>query len=87
MKYLSICFVSFCLAFAVVARAQEANLAGRNYDESKEAEIAQKAKKRQYPGGKDESDLKVQSQMSNPPRKMAPTVDVNSKSNEPSAED
>lgn len=57
------------------ALAQEAgsNLAGRHYDEAKEAEIDQKARRRLYLGGKDESDLKVQSPLITPSRKMTPT--------------
>lgn len=46
------------------------------YDENKEAEIAQRAKKRIYAGGRDEEDLKVQSQISTPVRKLAPQAEI-----------
>lgn len=55
------------------AQENASNLAGRNYDEAREAEIDQKARHRLYPGGKDESDLKVQSPLITPVRKLAPT--------------
>jgi len=44
-------------------------------DEKKEAELALKAKKHLYPGGKDEDDLKVQSALNKPARKISPTVE------------
>ncbi|HWU42269.1 MAG TPA: hypothetical protein VN132_02485 [Bdellovibrio sp.] len=59
--------------------------AGAQYDESKEAEIAKKVKKREYPGGRDEGDLKVQSQVITPVRKLAPQAEV--KNNEEPAEE
>lgn len=86
MTYFSVLILVFVLNFSFRAQAQESVLAGRNYDEAKEAEIAQKARKRQYPGGRDESDLKVQTQMTNPVRKMAPTLNV-SADPEPGSED
>ncbi|WP_374032218.1 hypothetical protein [Bdellovibrio bacteriovorus] len=46
------------------------------YDEAREAEIAMKAKKRLYPGGRDEEELKVQSQLATPARKLAPQAEV-----------
>lgn len=46
------------------------------YDEVKEAEIATKAKKRLYPGGRDEEDLKVQPQLATPARKLSPQAEV-----------
>lgn len=46
------------------------------YDEAHEAEITQKVKKRLYPGGRDEEDLKVQSQITNPVRKLAPQAEI-----------
>lgn len=69
--------------FAAVA-AEEVP-AGSQYDEAKEAEIAKAAKKREYPGGRDESDLKVQSQIATPARKLAPQAEV--KNNEEPAEE
>ncbi len=41
-----------------------------------EQELYQKAKKRLYPGGKDEDSLKVQSQLPLVSRKMAPVQDA-----------
>lgn len=52
------------------------------YDEAREAEIAQKAKKRLYPGGRDEEDLKVQSQITTPVRKLAPQAEIKEESAE-----
>ncbi len=46
------------------------------YDEAREAEIAQKVKKRSYPGGRDEEDLKVQSQVTTPVRKLSPQTEI-----------
>lgn len=50
------------------------------YDEAKEAEIAVRAKKRLYPGGRDEEDLKVQSQLTTPARKLAPQAEIHAES-------
>jgi hypothetical protein len=61
--------------FGVKAHAEEV-LAGAVRDESKEAELAQRAKKRLYPGGRDEGDLKVQAQVTNPTRKLAPQAEI-----------
>lgn len=38
-------------------------------------EIIQRVRSRSYPGGSDESDLKVQSQLTKPTRKISPTVE------------
>lgn len=57
---------------------------GGPVDESKEIEIAKKAKKRDYPGGRDEADLKVQSQVITPARKLAPQAEL--KNEEPAEE-
>ena len=59
------------------AHAQEV---GSQYDEAKEAEIEVKAKKRLYPGGRDEGDLKVQAQVITPVRKLAPQAEVKEES-------
>lgn len=62
---------------AVNAWSQDRELAEEpQYDEAREAEIAQRAKKRLYPGGRDEEDLKVQSQVSTPSRKLAPQAEL-----------
>ena len=63
------------ILFSVNARAQEPG-AEPQFDETKEAEIAQKVKKRLYPGGRDEGDLKVQSQLTTPARKFAPQTEI-----------
>ncbi|WII71345.1 hypothetical protein QJS83_12815 [Bdellovibrio sp. 22V] len=71
-------FFVFILLFSVSgfkALAQE-SAANPQYDEAKEAEIAQKAKKRLYPGGRDEEDLKVQAQVTTPVRKVAPQAEI-----------
>lgn len=59
------------------AHAQDS---GSQYDEAKEAEIEVKAKKRLYPGGRDEGDLKVQAQVITPVRKLAPQAEVKEES-------
>ena len=56
--------------------AAEENLAGRQFEETAEADIAKKVKKRQYLGGRDESDLKIQTQVTTPSRKMAPQAEL-----------
>lgn len=58
------------------AWSQETTATESQVDEAREAEIAQKAKKRMYPGGRDEEDLKVQSQVTNPVRKLAPQAEI-----------
>lgn len=44
--------------------------------ESEDLLIKQKARKRLYPGGRDEEPLQVQSQMSQPTRKMGPATEA-----------
>lgn len=44
-------------------------------ERARDEEIAQKVKTRQYPGGRDESDLKLQTPMPTPTRKVAPPTD------------
>lgn len=58
-----------------LAQAQD-NLPVSRYNEAREAEVAVKAKKRLYPGGRDEEDLRVQNQVTHPPRKLAPQAEV-----------
>lgn len=69
-------FMMLSLIVAVKAVAQDASAESPQYDEAREADIAQKAKKRLYPGGRDEADLKVQSQITTPVRKLAPQAEV-----------
>ena len=45
-------------------------------DAEREAVFVQRAKKRLYPGGRDEEDLKVQTQVVNPSRKLAPQAEI-----------
>ncbi len=54
----------------------------REYDEKAEAETAVKVRKRIYPGGRDEEDLKVQNQVATPPRKLAPQAEIKDESEE-----
>lgn len=70
--FLCLFLLVFVGAPAVWAQDSEA----APYDEAKEAEIATKAKKRLYPGGRDEEDLKVQPQLATPVRKLAPQAEV-----------
>jgi hypothetical protein len=62
--------------FAHQARAAEEVVAGSVYDEAKERDVVQKARRRVYPGGRDEGDLTVQSQLPAPTRKMTPQVEA-----------
>lgn len=66
----------FSLVFLLLTLLPAMVFAQVQYDEAKEAEIALKAKKRLYPGGRDEEDLKVQSQLTTPPRKLAPQAEI-----------
>jgi hypothetical protein len=61
--------VVFLLPF--LANAQSANPPQLAEDE----QMAQKAKRKLYPGGKDEEPLKVQGQLTQPVRKMAPQTE------------
>lgn len=71
--------VFLCLFLLSSVGVQFAHAQGTDepqYDEVREAEIAMKAKKRLYPGGRDEEELKVQSQLATPARKLAPQAEV-----------
>ena len=72
-------FSILSLSALTVAQAEEVP-AGSVYDEAKEADLAAKAKKRLYPGGRDEGDLKVQAQVMTPARKLAPQAEVKEES-------
>ncbi|MBS1971162.1 MAG: hypothetical protein JSU04_12685 [Bdellovibrionales bacterium] len=67
-------FIASGIVLSSVAHAEEV-IAGSVFDESKEAEIAQKARRRAYVGGRDEGDLAVQPQLTAPTRKMAPQIE------------
>ena len=75
MKKISSLVLVLASILCLQAQAQEAG-EGSKYDEAKEAEIAVKSKKRLYPGGRDEEDLKVQSQLTTPVRKFAPQTEL-----------
>ncbi|ASD64573.1 hypothetical protein [Bdellovibrio bacteriovorus] len=66
----------FLLSSVGVPFAHAQDTTEPQYDEAREAEIAMKAKKRLYPGGRDEEELKVQSQLATPARKLAPQAEV-----------
>jgi hypothetical protein len=66
--------ISLMMGMSTIATAQEVQTP--RYDEAKEAEIAVKAKKRLYPGGRDEEELKVQAQLTTPVRKVSPQAEV-----------
>lgn len=71
--FLVLSFLISTLSFS--AGAQEV-VETPKYDEAREAEVAHRAKKRLYPGGRDEEDLKVQSQLVVPSRKLAPQAEI-----------
>jgi len=74
MNHFMACLLLTSIFAASVAHAEEV-IAGSVYDESKESEVVQKARRRIYPGGRDEGDLMVQSQLTAPTRKIAPQVE------------
>ncbi len=64
------------LLFSLMAQAQaQALRAQENQNSSYQEEIQERAKRRVYPGGQDEADLKVQTQLISPTRKIAPVVE------------
>lgn len=56
-------------------------------NDQSEAEVVQKIKTRSYSGGFDESDLKVQTQLFKPQRKIAPTAEESSDPGASSSQD
>lgn len=73
MKNNLICFL-FLLFFSVVGQAQDSeNAVSKGLSVSEQ--IQEKAKRRMYPGGQDESDIKVQAQLVKPGRKLAPAAE------------
>ena len=74
MKKISSVVFMISTLFLLQVSAQENG--GAPYDAAKEAEVAVKAKKRLYPGGRDEEDLKVQAQLVTPARKFAPQTEI-----------
>ena len=73
MKYV---LVLFCLIFGTVAFAQKEAPTGHALMSPAELDLKMKAKKRLYPGGADEESLKVQPQLPQVSRKMAPVTDA-----------
>lgn len=71
MKKNLVSFLTLSFLVSSVGHAEEV-IAGSVYNESKEAEVAQKARRRTYPGGQDEGDLVVQSELTAPTRKISP---------------
>lgn len=77
LSLLSFLIATFTATFiSAVSFAQSLNLAQNSVpNEKEEAEIVQKARSRSYAGGSDESDLKVQSLLLKPTRKIEPSAD------------
>jgi hypothetical protein len=67
-------FIVLSVVLSSAAYAEEV-IAGSVFDESKESEVVQNARRRVYPGGRDEGDLAVQAQLTAPTRKIAPQVE------------
>ena len=68
----------FILSFYFVAQAEVSAQPMKTKtvsDSGYQEEIQERAKRRVYPGGQDESDLKVQAQVLSPTRKVAPVVE------------
>lgn len=63
------------LGVAKAATPEDATLTAQNIDPAFDEQVQEKVKRRYYPGGQDESDLKVQVQVVTPVRKMAPVMD------------
>lgn len=70
----------FVLGFSSLSFAQD--YIENSTDDAKEAEISSRVKKRLYPGGRDEEDLRVQNQLANPVRKLAPQAEIKDDSSE-----
>ena len=76
LKYVvALALLTATFGAALPVRGQQEVIAGSVYDQDKENEVVTKAKKRTYVGGRDESDLVVQSQLIAPTRKIAPQVE------------
>ncbi len=70
--------VVLLIAMGIQALAQ--NFGDNQYWEQLK-EMQQKTRQRLYPGGSDESDLKVQTQLNTPERKINPVQETQSESN------
>lgn len=75
LQWIKCSLIILTLGFSQILWAQDRTPAAVKVDEAKEEEIAQKAKRKIYPGGQDESELKVQPSLAKPTRKIAPTVE------------
>ncbi len=73
MKILIILSLFTCSVFA-----QDRSPDAAKIDEKAETEISSKVKNKIYPGGKDETPLKVQPTLVMPTRKITPTVEDSS---------
>ncbi len=92
MKTLVRLFASFFLCLFILvglsayAQKQEAT-GGHSLMSPQELEIKNKAKKRLYPGGQDQESLKVQAQLPQVSRKMAPVTENPTEEPEPNADE
>ena len=75
LLFLKFILVLVAIGISEFTWAQKRDSATIKYDSAREEEIAQRAKRRIYPGGKDESELKVQPALTKPTRKINPSVD------------
>jgi hypothetical protein len=74
MKYLFI-FLFLGASVCSAATPEDTTMMAQNMDPIFDEQIQEKVKRRIYPGGQDESDLKVQVQVVTPVRKMAPVME------------
>lgn len=73
-------FLILFLAYSFQVSAQDREPAA--VDETMESEMDVKVKTRNYPGGIDEGELKVQPNLAQPVRKVTPTVEEGSEENQ-----
>jgi hypothetical protein len=74
-KFILVSILFSHVLLGAVAHAEEV-LAGSVYNENEETEIIQRARRRIYPGGRDEGELAVQVQMTSPTRKINPQAEA-----------
>lgn len=74
MKKLII-FMVLVASSAFFVRAEEEEVRSPQAENDRDEEVAFRAKKRMYPGGADESDIRVQDPLPVPTRKVAPIAD------------
>lgn len=69
--FYSVFFVTAILiALPSVVLAEEGKEVVMTYDNPSDLELSQKARMKLYPGGKDEGDIKVQTQLAQPQKKF-----------------